>query len=199
MKIVLASNSPRRRSILQNIGLEIDVRAQDICEDIEEKNPFKYAKDLSYLKACAAKKNIDEMIIAADTIVVLNNEILGKPKDKNEAVLYLKRLSSGWHQVATAVTILYKDIVLTDIEITKVKFSDLSKREIDNYILCNEWTDKAGGYGIQGVASFFVEKIEGCYFNVVGFPVRLFYSMLKKSEIDVWGELKCLKQQSQLQ
>ncbi|MGM0608333.1 MAG: nucleoside triphosphate pyrophosphatase [Candidatus Muiribacteriota bacterium] len=184
MKIILASKSPRRLQILKRIGIYPQVRPADIDENISEKNPVKFACKLSEMKSENSINSLDEIVIGADTIVVFNNNILGKPSHKEEAMDFMKTLAGNWHRVITSITIRYNGKYLTDWDETRVKFSDMTEDEIKYYVEQNEWTDKAGGYGVQGKAAIFIDKIDGCYFNVKGFPARKFYKMLKSMNIE---------------
>ncbi|MCF7794566.1 MAG: Maf family protein [Candidatus Cloacimonetes bacterium] len=180
-KVVLASASPRRKEIFELIGLTALQMPAHIPEDQVYSNPIKLVKFHAENKAAAIKRHFenDHLIVAADTIVYLDKEVLEKPEDKMQAAEYLSRLSGNSHYVYTGVAIAYKNQILTDYEKTKVTFNRLSAQEIENYINTKEPMDKAGAYGIQGFGSQFIAKISGCYFNVMGFPVALFYNMLK--------------------
>ncbi len=190
-KIILASQSPRRKEILQIMGLNFickPVKAEEYFLPREE--PQEAAKRIAKQKAeIAAGSFNDGIVIAADTIVEYNGKVLGKPVDENDAFSKLAFLSGNSHRVITAVCV--KDIVSNkcevDAEITKVYFRNISAKEIWSYIATGEPMDKAGAYGIQGLGAVFVEKIEGCYFNVVGLPLSRLYTMLKLYGIDVPG------------
>lgn len=191
MRFILASKSPRRKEILQNIGLDFEIIpavGEEVSEEIE---PEKYAAGLAFEKAEEVwSNNRKSLVIGADTIVVCDNEILGKPANSEQAVNFLEMLSGRSHRVITGVAICSENIRAYDFSVTKVFFRDLSETEIRKYIQSMEWTDKAGAYGIQGHASLFIEKIDGCYFNVVGFPVNTFYSLLERNNIDLKEFLK---------
>lgn len=190
MRWILASGSPRRKDILENIGLDFVVKTNSI-EEISNKNtPEKICEHIACIKSEGIITDTDEVAISADTIVVHNNRILGKPKDVAEAESYLKELSSNSHMVMTGLALRTKDRLVSSCAITKVFFRKLEKSDIQFYLKSMEWTDKAGGYGIQGKAGIFVERIEGCYFNVVGFPLSLFYFLTAEIDIDVMKELK---------
>ncbi|MCT4508339.1 MAG: Maf family protein [Tepidibacter sp.] len=176
MNIVLASASPRRKEILFNLNLDFEIMKSDIDEFINDRDtPEAIAMSLSFQKAMdiANKTSRNSVVIGADTIVVLDEEILGKPKNEQEAFDTLNRLSGKYHKVITGISILNiednKKIV--DYEVTKVKMREFSEDEIKRYIKTTEPMDKAGSYGIQGYGSLFIEKIDGDYFNVVGLPV----------------------------
>lgn len=182
MEIILASASPRRKAILDMFNLNFKVYPANIDENINVNNPYKFVESLSYTKAKSiALKNKDSLVIGADTIVHLNGNILGKPKSSNEAYEMLYLLSGKVHSVVTGISLVHEqeEIYLKSHEVTKVYFKELSHKEIISYIDTGEPLDKAGAYGIQGVASAFVEKIEGCYFNVVGLPTNKLYNLLE--------------------
>ncbi|WP_126993108.1 Maf family protein [Thermosipho globiformans] len=176
MKIILASKSPRRIELLKLLKIDFEVIPSNIDENINEKDPKLLAEKLSYLKAMSIKK--DGVVLAADTVVTLNKEIFGKPRDYKEAFRMLKSLSGKWHTVITGVTIKFKEEVITFSEETNVKFKNLPKELIEFYINTARPFDKAGGYGIQELGSVLVEKIEGDYFNVVGLPISKVWDIL---------------------
>lgn len=183
-KIVLASQSPRRKWLLEQIGLEFDIIPSNFDENIEnQKFSKKLIESLAYQKAKeVADRNDDKVIIiAADTVVILGEKILGKPIDATDAKKMLQSLSNKTHKVITAIAIIdkYEDKTLINSTISKVKFKKLSDREIEDYIKTGEPMDKAGSYGIQAYGSLFVEKVEGCYNNIVGLPLNLLSEMLK--------------------
>ncbi|MDN5316239.1 MAG: nucleoside triphosphate pyrophosphatase [Thermoanaerobacterium sp.] len=184
MKIVLASNSPRRREILSNIGLDFDVIPSNIAEETKEEEPENIVMDLSRKKAlCVAEKlDDDSIVIGADTVVVIDGEILGKPKDKGEAFSMLRNLSGRWHKVYTGVSVvsLRNRKIINDYESTDVYIKNLSNDMILNYIEKGECLDKAGSYAIQGYGSLIVERINGDYFNVVGLPISKLYDIFLK-------------------
>ncbi|MBE0069593.1 Maf family protein [Thermoanaerobacterium thermosaccharolyticum] len=181
MKIVLASNSPRRREILSNIGLDFDVIPSNIAEETKEEEPENIVMDLSRKKAlCVAEKlDDDSIVIGADTVVVIDGEILGKPTDKGEAFSMLRKLSGRWHKVYTGVSVvsLRNRKLINDYESTDVYIKNLSDDMILNYIEKGECLDKAGSYAIQGYGSLIVERINGDYFNVVGLPISKLYDI----------------------
>jgi septum formation protein len=178
--LILASSSPRRAELLLAAGFEFSVRVADVDEtQLPGESPRDYVLRLSCVKAQAVARD-EELVLGADTTVVINNEIAGKPVDEEDARKILRTLSGQWHEVLTAVTVLRGERVISDIASTLVKFSEMSEAEIDWYILTGEPMDKAGAYGIQGYASRFVERIEGNYSNVVGLPVEMVYRMIKR-------------------
>ena len=191
-KIILASSSPRRKMLLEQIGIKFEVISSDIEEIIDYKlTPQMIAVELAKQKGNDVKNkllnsfpNINEnkIIIAADTIVINENKILGKPKDEDDAFNMLSALSGKWHNVITGLIVLdlYSEFLITDYSETKVKIKEIEQKDIINYINTKEPMDKAGAYGIQGYGATIVDKIEGCYYNVVGLPISKIYDILKK-------------------
>jgi septum formation protein len=178
--LILASGSPRRVELLRAAGIEFTVRISDVDETIlPGESPRDYVLRLSRAKALAVAGE-DEIVLGADTTVVIEDEIAGKPVDIEDARRMLKALSGKWHEVLTGITLLRGHKILSDVAITRVKFSEMSEPEIDWYVSTGEPMDKAGAYGIQGYASRFVECIEGSYSNVVGLPVQMVYRMLQE-------------------
>ena len=179
MKIVLASKSPRRSEILKNAGIDFTVRVADADETIPDgTKPQDAVVFLAARKAMAVERAEDELVLGADTVVVLDNKVLGKPKDREDAYNMLRSLSGRVHSVFTGVCAIGNGISITFAEETKVEFLPLTDKEILNYIDSNEPYDKAGAYGIQGLASKFVRGIEGDYFNVVGLPISRTYEKI---------------------
>ncbi len=190
LKIVLASQSPRRKKLLSQLGFIFEIIPSKIEEIITSNVPVDIVNELSLQKAMDVATSVSNaLVIGADTIVVLNGSILGKPKSEEEAVSILSMLSAKVHSVFTGVSFVItnsdKKISSTHsfFEETKVKFSSLSESEIQSYVASGSPMDKAGAYGIQDDwGSLFVERIEGDYYNVVGFPLNRFYQELKKIE-----------------
>lgn len=167
--------------MLEQVGLHFEQIPSHIEENFNGMLPEEFVLYYSRKKAEEVQKSHpDSLIIGADTIVVLNNEIIGKPQNDEEAFQILKKLSGKCHEVLTGVSILFHDSQLSDIAKTKVFFKLISDEDIKEYISTGEPMDKAGAYGIQGYGSQFIDKIEGCYFNVMGFPISLFYEMYSK-------------------
>lgn len=183
MEIILASASPRRKEILQNTKLKFEIEKSDIEEIIlENESPEDMVIRLAYEKAFdVAKKNKDKLVIGADTIVALDNEVLGKPKDKQEAYQMIKKLSNKTHKVITGISLinLKENKVIKDYVVSCVTFKDLSEDSIKDYINTNESLDKAGAYGIQGYGALLVDNIQGDYFNIVGLPISKLSDLLK--------------------
>lgn len=178
--IILASQSPRRYELMKLTGFEFVVKPSEADENISEKlSPEETVKVLSMRKALVLK-NDDDIIIGADTVVAIDGEILGKPKDKEEAFCMLKKLSGRTHSVFTGVTVLKNNKSETFFEETKVTFYDISDEEIKNYVETKEPLDKAGAYGIQEKGGLFVKKIDGDFNNVVGLPMSRLFRVLKK-------------------
>lgn len=184
MKLVLASKSPRRSEILKNAGYDFMVRVADADETIPDgTKPEDAVVFLAARKAMAVDRADDETVLGADTIVVLDDKILGKPKDREDAYNMLKALSGRVHSVFTGVCIIENGKSMTFAEETQVEFLPLSDEDIYMYINTNDCYDKAGAYGIQGYASKFVRRIDGDYFNVVGLPISaIFEKFLQKAK-----------------
>ncbi len=177
--LVLASASPRRREILTLAGIACSVRPADVDESrLAGESPGDYVRRLAEAKARAARQP-GETVLGADTVVVIDGRILGKPRDAADASRMLRLLSGCTHDVITGVCLLRNEDCQTVSETTRVKFSELSDGEIGSYVSTDEPLDKAGAYGIQGAASKFIERIEGCYFNVVGLPISRVYRLLR--------------------
>ena len=172
-KIILASSSPRRRELLQTAGLEFEIHVKDVDESVPEGTPPEEAAKMTAAKKAAAVADDyrNEIVIGADTIVVADGRILGKPKEEADAANMLKMLSGIEHEVITGVCIICDGMSHNFAQISKVKFYDLSEEEILSYVASGEPMDKAGSYGIQGLGCTLVERIEGDYFNIVGLPV----------------------------
>lgn len=177
--LILASASPRRSELLQTAGLTFTVRSRPV-EEIHRpgETPVAYATRLARAKAEAAWEREDEIVLGADTIVVCDR-ILEKPRDADEARAMLRHLSGRTHTVITGVCLRHAHGAIVDSSSTLVRFVELTDREIDSYVASGEPMDKAGAYAIQGRASKFIDRIEGCYFNVMGLPVSLVYRRLK--------------------
>ncbi|MCL5019448.1 MAG: Maf family protein [Patescibacteria group bacterium] len=187
-KIILASSSPRRKQVLEQVGLNFTVEVSDYEEKpISGVKPHEFVETLSFGKAKAVAKNHeDAIIIGADTIVVLNNQILGKPKTKEDARGMLKKLSGNTHSVFTGFTIIdtKNNKTITNHVETKIRFRNLSGKEISKYVETEEPMDKAGAYGVQDRGALFVEYIEGDYSSVMGLPILKIFEVLKTLGID---------------
>ena len=188
MNLILASQSPRRRELLGLTGLDFIVRVADIDETMDEtRPPVEEVARVSREKALAVAREPDDVVIAADTIVVCEGKVLGKPKDEDDAFRMLSLLSGRNHQVMTGMTVVQGDEIVTHTEVTKLRFRDLLPGEIRAYIASGEPMDKAGAYGIQGGAALFADQMEGDYYNVMGLPVCRLATILRSLGLPIWG------------
>lgn len=179
--LVLASRSPRRQELLRRAGIPFVVRPADIPEEpFDAEPPVDHARRLAREKAEAVPLAAHEIILGADTIVLAGGRILGKPADPEDAARMLRLLSGATHEVITGICLRSPDRLIVDSEITRVRFVPLSEDDIASYVASGEPMDKAGAYAIQGLASKFIDRIEGCYFNVVGLPVALVWKRLRE-------------------
>jgi len=189
-KIILASTSPRRHELAKTMGLDFEVVPSKFEEDMSLKlSPEKLVMELAFGKANDVAKRFNEgIIIGCDTIVAVGKKVLGKPKSEKDAFKMLKSYSGKSHKVLSGIAIIdcKTKKYIKDFETTKVYFTKLSDKEINSYIKTKEPMDKAGAYGIQDLSSIFIKKIDGCYFNVVGFPVHLIYKSLQKFNINIF-------------
>ncbi len=184
MNIILASQSPRRRELLGLFHRPFTVRVADVDETMDETlAPYDEVARVSRLKALAVERKEDDAVIAADTIVVCENRVLGKPGDVADAKAMLQLLSGRDHQVMTGMTVVRGREIRTVTEVTDIHFRELSEAEIDGYIATGEPMDKAGSYGIQGGAALFAEKMVGDYYNVMGLPVCKLWQILHEMDI----------------
>src|SRR5205085_1507300 len=179
-KMILASASPRRAEILRTAGWPFETRAVTIDESRRQnEDAATYVTRLAREKAEAAAKQIAaDVIVGADTTVVIDDHILEKPVDLMDAIRMLRLLNNRWHRVLTGVAVIKDEMTSTAHEITEVKFAAMSDDEINWYATSGEPMDKAGAYAIQGLGARFIEEIRGDYFNVVGLPLRLLYEMV---------------------
>ena len=179
--LVLASNSARRKEILTAADIPFIVRAPSIAEKRRpDEPPRDYVCRLAEEKAFAIPIAPGEIVLGADTTVVIEDHILEKPLDQADALRMLRLLSGQEHQVITGICLRTTDAKIIDVATTRVRFVKLTEQELTEYAASGEPMDKAGAYGIQGLASKFIDRIEGCYFNVVGLPISLVYYHLKK-------------------
>ena len=196
-KIILASASPRRKEIMERMGIEYEVLVSDVEEVVEETEPSKMVSALALLKTEAVLSKYRQMenradnfiIIGADTMVFYNGQALGKPKDEADAFRMLSQLSGNWHEVITGVSIIINtsnniEKISFAVE-TKVAMQELTRQQIKDYIATGEPMDKAGSYAIQGQFGIFIREIVGDYYNVVGFPIAKIYEVLLKKGIDI--------------
>lgn len=181
MKIVLASKSPRRQELLKIVLPNFEIHPSDISEHLpDEIRPNRAAEFLACQKACAAAQETGaDITVGCDTVVVCEDEIMGKPKDYLDAFRMLKKLSGKVHTVYTGVCIISPSKTVSFTEATEVQFSEIENEEIRDYIKTGDPFDKAGAYGIQGPAAKFIKKINGDYYNVVGLPVNRLYGEFK--------------------
>jgi septum formation protein len=190
LPLVLASQSPRRRELLATAGIPFTIRVREV-EEIRARGepPEAYVRRLARAKADAAWENRNEIVLGADTIVVLGRvlepEVLEKPRDAADARGMLRRLAGRDHTVITGICLRHPHGVEVDSSATQVRFTPMTDDEIDAYVATGEPMDKAGAYAIQGLASKFIEGVEGCYFNVIGLPLSQVYRYLKTLEKDV--------------
>ena len=188
MNLILASQSPRRRELLGLITNDFTVRVADIDETMDPTRPAsEEVARVSRKKAMAVEREAEDVVIAADTIVVCEGQILGKPRDEEDAFRMLSMLSGRDHQVMTGMTVLRGDECRTTTEITDIHFRALLPEEIRAYIATGEPMDKAGAYGIQGGAALFATRLCGDYYNVMGLPVCLLAQTLREMGVAVWG------------
>jgi septum formation protein len=184
MSLILASASPRRAELLRNARISFTVEPAHVAErPLPDEQPLQYAQRLARDKASAIfAKHPDTVVLGADTVVVVDEHLLEKPRDTADAARMLRLLSGRAHQVITGVCLIAPGSEQTEAETTEVRFGMLSDGEVASYVETGEPMDKAGAYAIQGMASRWVERIDGCYFNVVGLPVPRLYRMLQRLE-----------------
>ena len=189
MQLILASASPRRKELLGLFHIPFTIRVADIDETMDNtKSPYDEVARVSRMKALAVERQADDIVIAADTIVVCGGKVLGKPGNEAEAVSMLQLLSGRDHQVMTGCTVLQGDRAETFTEVTDLHFRSLSQKEIEAYVASGEPMDKAGSYGIQGGAALFCERMAGDYYNVMGLPVCRLGQVLKQIAPEVMEE-----------
>jgi septum formation protein len=190
MNFILASSSPRRQELLKLVGIKPQIIIPTIDESIKSGESIEtFLRRVTIAKGQAVYQDnfYHTPIISADTIVLCENKMIGKPQTRTEAFSFLKTLSNNIHDVLTGVSILYKGTPHYNFASTRVVFTGISPGEIEYYLDNENYMDKAGAYAIQGKAAVFVKKIEGCYFNVMGFPLNLFYTMLKNIGITIYA------------
>ena len=181
--LILASQSPRRKEILRNAGIAFHIRVADVDESVTgDEPPLEYVRRLARKKAFAVRMDEGEIVLGADTTVVVDDRILAKPEDEADARRMLGLLSGRWHTVITAICLRHATGAIVDAESTLVRFVGLSAEEIAAYAASGEPMDKAGGYGIQGLSSKYIDRIEGCYFNIAGLPISLVWKHLRTLE-----------------
>ena len=189
-ELYLASASPRRRELLDMLGFSYRLLLPNADENSAETDPARLVAELAARKAEAAlellsaEERKNALIIGADTIVYANGEILGKPKDRADAVRMLRSLAGTTHAVYSGVALVKADGTVSGSECTTVHFGDMSDGEIDACVATGEPMDQAGSYAVQGICSMWIDGIEGCHFNVIGLPIRKMYKMLREMGID---------------
>jgi septum formation protein len=183
--LILASSSPRRAELLRNARIEFRVCAPEVVEErYESELPIQFARRMAEAKAhWVFAREQGATVLAADTIVTIGDHVLGKPEDPEEAMEMLRKLSGRKHKVTTAICLIGGDTELVEDETTEVVMSEISEDEIRAYVATGEPMDKAGAYAIQGMASRWVSRIEGDYFNVVGLPVAKVWGMLREMDL----------------
>lgn len=187
--IILASGSPRRKEILSELGAELKIITADVDESSNERDPEKLAESLALKKGLAVYEkllsenstDVSLPIISADTVVFCDGEIMGKPADRDDAFRMLKKLSGKAHTVTTGICVINGGLPFSSSVTTKVFVDDLTDDEINAYIETRDPFDKAGSYGIQGIFSKHISKIDGCYFNVVGLPTNALAKLFKEA------------------
>lgn len=180
MNLILASQSPRRRELMELFHIPFKVCAADIDETMDPmKAPYDEVARVSRCKAQAVAREEDDVVVAADTVVVCDGRVMGKPHSAHEAAVMLRSLSGRIHQVMTGMTVLRGEKMISNTEVTEIKFRKLTEQEIQAYIATGEPMDKAGAYAIQGGAALFAEGIRGDFYNVVGLPVCRLGSILR--------------------
>jgi septum formation protein len=189
--LILASASPRRSELLRNAAIRFSVDPAHVLEEpLPQEAPLAYAQRLARDKASAIfARHPDAVILGADTVVVVDQHLLEKPANSEDATRMLRLLSGREHQVITGISVIAGDFERTEAEVTQVYFSKLSDDEIADYVRSGEPMDKAGAYGIQGIASRWIGRIEGCYFNVVGLPMERVYRLLRAAEAETGEKL----------
>lgn len=195
MRFILASKSPRRKEILSELGLKFDIITADTDESCSLSDPRAYVEELALRKGRAVAEitvlDGESLIIASDTVVACNDEILGKPQDRADARRMLDMLSGKSHKVISGIALITKDKAISASEVTEVIFDEMTDADKDFYLNSKEPYDKAGAYAVQGLASMWIRGIVGDYFNVVGLPVKLLHDKLKSEfGIDIAKEIK---------
>ncbi|MFV0339245.1 MAG: Maf family nucleotide pyrophosphatase [Parachlamydiaceae bacterium] len=192
MKIILGSASTRRREILSYFYLPYEQAASHFEEETIPftGDPAAYAQEIAKQKALALSKLYEnEVILTADTVVSLGDKVFGKPRDEEEAFSFISQLQGKTHSVFTAVAVYHQGVLHEGVEQTRVFFNAMTPEQIRAYLKALHFADKAGGYAIQLAGSLIVNRIEGCYYNVIGLPINTVAKLLKKVGIDLW---KCL-------
>jgi septum formation protein len=185
--LILASQSPRRGEILRQAGISFVVRPANVDEAfLPAESPEEYAKRVAQLKAAAIDAGPSDVVLGADTIVVIGGQILGKPQDHADAIRMLQTLSGREHEVLTGICLRHGNDTTIDLAVTRVWFLPLAHKDLEEYVATGEPMDKAGAYAIQGQASKFIQRIQGSYANVVGLPIELVRHHLRKYSDDFY-------------
>lgn len=188
MRIILASKSPRRRELLESLGIRFEVIVSNADESCTADDPAALVREISVRKAQAGVNLLsdsgedvsDTLIIASDTVVFCGDEILGKPVDRADAARMMRLLSGRRHSVYSGISVIYGGRVAQDVSITDVGFGEIGEDELRWYLECADYSDKAGAYAVQGEAALFIDGIAGDYFTVVGLPLRRLYMLLRR-------------------
>ena len=187
--VILASSSPRRRELLESLGVAFQVEAAHLDEHSSESHPLEVARDLALQKGRAvAARFPGAVVIASDTVVALGETQLAKPASEEENADFLRQLSGQAHQVYSGVAVISGEKESSAVSETRVFFRELTPGEVEWYARSGEGLDKAGGYGIQGLGAALIERIEGEYSGVVGFPLSIVVRLLRQRGVSVWGE-----------
>ena len=190
MNLILASQSPRRKALMELFHIPFSVTVADIDETMDpDKSPYDEVARVSLAKALAVPRDADDVVVAADTIVVCGDQVLGKPVDEADAGRMLHLLSGQSHQVMTGLSVIRGEQKIVCTEVADIRFRRLSDKEIDRYIATGEPMDKAGAYGIQGGAALFVSGINGDYYNVMGLPVCRLSEILRQIAPEIMEDL----------
>ena len=196
VRIVLASNSPRRRALLTELlGWDVLFLSPDVEEDVEVfPSPAEAVKRLEIKKASSAAPLYPDLyVIGADTVVCIDGQVLGKPSSLDEAYGMLLKLNGRTHEVYTGLAVMKEGILLTDHEVTRVTFRNMSRKALWAYAETREGMDKAGAYGVQGAGSLLIERIEGCFFNVVGLPLAKLSQLLERMGWPLEDQWRCVE------
>lgn len=190
-RIILASSSPRRKELLELVGVKPEIVIPQADETpLANESVEEFLRRVTIAKGSSVyhKGLADSLIISSDTIVLLDGRMIGKPRDPADARVILQELSGHMHEVWTGVAVFSNSEILYDVSRTRVYFNSISDGELNYYLENEHYMDKAGAYAIQGKASVFIERIDGCYFNVMGFPLNMFYGMLKQLGVELYRQ-----------
>lgn len=189
VRLVLGSSSPRRKEIMGYFTYPFEQASPPFDEESIpfEGDPKKYACTLAEGKALSLQSQYPKAaILTADTVVYMEGKIYGKPRDEKEAFQTLSALSGYWHEVYTGISLVFEEQHYSAVEVTNVLFHDLTQRQIQKYLGAGIWHDKAGGYTVQKVGSLLIKEVNGCFYNVIGFPITSVRELLQKIGIDLW-------------